>query len=461
MAGMLFVCALLAGWSTVAPAQPANKSKETVVRLTVHPAAAPRPALRYLLLPELREMTPGNAVQGYLSCFMEQQNFFFNADAVAKREKWQTLPLQDLPLDQLKAFGYDGSSGALRRADYAARLDHADWQVLPKIRAEGFALLLPEVQQFRMLAAALKVQLRYQVGRGDFEGALRTAKTMFALARHQGEHPSLIGALVGMAIEHLALGPLEELIEQPGSPNLYWALTDLPTPYISLRPATQGERLALAVEFADLDSRRPMAETRLQKVVQRLNAMIRQADPALDVPAWLEARARDEGHVRAARARLVADGMEERRVREFPALQVVLLDEKRALDEAWDEAVKWLAVPYWKGGPPEPKDRTSLAAISRTFLPPLTKVRQAQNRLEQRLALLRHVEALRLYAASHAGRLPARLGDVSVPLPDDPFTGKPFHYEVNGATAVLKGSPPQGEENNPIYNLRYEVTLQK
>ena len=33
---------------------------ETLIRLSVSPAPAPKPALRYLLLPELREMNPGN-----------------------------------------------------------------------------------------------------------------------------------------------------------------------------------------------------------------------------------------------------------------------------------------------------------------------------------------------------------------------------------------------------------------
>ena len=85
----------------------------------------------------------------------------------------------------------------------------------------------------------------------------------------------------------------------------------------------------------------------------------------------------------------------------------------------------------------------------------------AQARLDQRIALLRHVEALRLYAAEHDGALPAKLSDVAVPLPDDPFTGKPFRYEVTGNTAHLRGTPPSAEAKNPSFNLHYEVTLQK
>jgi hypothetical protein len=48
-----------------------------------------------------------------------------------------------------------------------------------------------------------------------------------------------------------------------------------------------------------------------------------------------------------------------------------------------------------------------------------------------------------------------------VPLPVDPFTGKPFRYEVTGNTAHLRGTPPSGEEKVPAYNIHYAVTLQK
>ena len=47
-----------------------------------------------------------------------------------------------------------------------------------------------------------------------------------------------------------------------------------------------------------------------------------------------------------------------------------------------------------------------------------------------------------MYSAEH-GTFPAKLADVSVPLPDDPFSGKPFSYEVNGKTAHLL-SPARG-----------------
>jgi hypothetical protein len=48
-----------------------------------------------------------------------------------------------------------------------------------------------------------------------------------------------------------------------------------------------------------------------------------------------------------------------------------------------------------------------------------------------------------------------------VPLPDDPFTGKPFRYERDGSTAHLRGSPPPGYEKTAVFNFHFELNLRK
>ena len=52
-----------------------------MVRLNVRLMPAPKPALKYQLLPELEELNPGNAAQNYLKCFAEQRHFFFSKEA--------------------------------------------------------------------------------------------------------------------------------------------------------------------------------------------------------------------------------------------------------------------------------------------------------------------------------------------------------------------------------------------
>jgi hypothetical protein len=466
----LSVCAALLTLPLLGGAEEAAPT-ETVIRLTVQPAPAARPALRYQLLPELSEMEPGNAILGYLKCFMEQNHFFFNKEAEEKRYKWIEMPLKDLPVKEIRTAGYRKDAPPFRQADLAARLDHADWQTLVPLRREGLNLLLPEVQQLRRLAAALAVRLRADIAERQFDDALGTAKTLFALARHMGEHPTLIGDLVAIALVHIGIGPLEEMLQQPGCPNLYWALTDLPDPFINLRLGLQGERLILFRDFALLDENAPMTDAQLDRALARIDEIVQTIKgfgfkvPPLDVRGLLTARAKDEAHVRAARERLTAYGLPASRLKQFPPLQVVLLDEKLTYVVERDDALKSMGLPYWQTAKgidtaPRPKGGPGQMLFDWS-LPIRGKVQQAQARVQQRIGLLRCVEALRMYAATHDGRLPARLKDIEVPVPIDPITGRPFRYELRGDTATVRGTPPAGLEKMAPYNVAYVVTIAK
>jgi hypothetical protein len=466
----LSVCALLLTLPLLCRADDKPEPTETVIRLKVQPAPAPKPAMRYQLLPELRELNPGNPAQAYLMCFPEQNNFFFRKDALENRQKWETMPLKELPLKELYEFGYGKvKGGPLGRADYAARLETVDWQVLLKLKQDGIKFLLPEVQQLRLLGSCLKVRLRVEVAERRFDDALVTAKTMFALAHHLEDHPTAISGLVGEAIAFLAISPLDEMLEQPGCPNLYWALTALPKPLVNFRKGLQTERMVLASVFDVLDETAPMTEAQLQTAVERIREMITDTNglPWLkeDVGKWLASRVKDEARVRASRRRLVDNGLAEDTVKKFPPLQVVLLDDKLATEIWRDDEFKAMPLPYWEAEPflmnRKPPRGTEEESLFIGLTSDFRKLRQTEARLAQRFALLTCVEALRMHAAEHDGKLPTQLADVKVPLPVDSVTGKPFIYKLDGDTATLHGTPPKGMEKNAAYNVRYEVTIGK
>jgi hypothetical protein len=456
MARTLPVCALLILLPCIARADDAP----TIVHLNVTPQSAPKPALRYQLLPQLREMNPGNPIQGYLLCFMEQNNLFYGKEAVENREKWLTMPLKDLPIKELRGYG-------VRQVDYAARLDTPDWQILLKMRRDGFRTLLPDVQAMRRLAEVLKVRFRADVAERRFDDALVTAKTMFALSRHLGQHPTLIGDMNGVAVASQAIGPVEEMIQQPGCPNLYWALTDLPSPFIDFREGRQGEGVLIDAESRLLDEKEPMSDAQLKQTIDRVRVVLKDFGPtgvnSGEVGDWVAARAKDEDRVNAARKRLVEAGLAEDKVKQFPAQQVILLDEKLKYEIQRDEGYRLMALPYWEAeklqaaAPMENRGESIPALMKPDFL----SMRQASARLDQRLALLRCVEALRMYAAENDGKLPAKLSDVKLPLPVDPVTGKPISYQLDGGTAILHGSAPAGREQEASFNVRYEVTITK
>jgi hypothetical protein len=425
----------------------ADPSGGPVSRLTVQPMAAPKPALKYMLLPDVAELKSGNPAQWYIRCFQEQRIFFFSKEATAERARYLAMPLAELPVEKLRNYG----GSALTQADWAARLDAIDWQALQRIQAEGSELTLPEPEPLRILGMALRVRFRAEIAERRFDDAIRTCKTMFGLARHLGEYPADAANRAGLSIANLAVDSLEELIQQPGAPNLYWALSDLPSPLVEIRKGAQGSGCQVTTELRLILDDAPMSDADVEKAVTRLSGIIGLAreqagQPPRNLRTALAARIKDEERVRLARARLVESGCAEKLAASFSPSQIILFDEKRACEARRHEGLKLLGQPFCQLGNASAKTDSLLADL----LPNIAESRRAQGRLEQRLAALRQIEALRLYAAEHDGKLPAKLAEAGVALPDDPFTGKPFRYEADGTIARVEGE-----------GIRFEVTIKK
>ena len=436
---------------------------ESVVRLTVQPMPAPEPALKYLLLPEVGEMNPGNPAQYYLRCFAEQRNFFFSKEAAAQRAGYLTAPLADLVADKLRNYG----GSALTQADWAARLDAIDWQVLQRVQADGLDLHLPELEPFRILAKALQARFRIAVAGRRFDEAIQNIKTMFAFARHLGEHPTLAANRVGLEVANRAIDTLQEMLQQPGCPNLYWALTDLPMPLVDIRKGLQGERLRTVVGLRAIRSDETMTDQQIDAIVGRFSGMMSFAREEAGLPprnlrAELTARTKDQDQLRAARDRLLSTGCAEKKLQAFPPLQIILLDEKRAFENRCEEDMKLLGLAPWQIDQMRASEHSkpNTGGLFANLLTDVVKIRQAQAQLERRLALVRHVEALRLHAARAEGKLPEKLSDLGLPLPNDPFTGKPFSYKREGETAHLLGRPAQASPEASD-DLHWEISIKK
>jgi hypothetical protein len=438
---------------------PGLRANEITTRLIVRPMATPKPALKYQLLPELRELHAGNAAHEYLKCFMEQRRFFYSKEAVADRARFQAMPLAELPLDQLRNYG----RLALRQADWAARSTTIDWQDLAHVEKRVLGQLPPEVGPLQVLAGALHVRFRAEVAERRYGDAIRTAKTMVALARHLGEHPSEVGNLVGLWTAHLALNTLTEMVQQPGCPNLYWALTDLPAPLVEVRKGVQGEGMCVAAQLRGLRDDVALSEAEIDKVVNHFAGVMSFArqqagKPPRDLRPALQARLKDPTKIHAARRRLVEAGCAEDLVKRLLPRHVVLLDEKHCYENERDERLKLLGLPLWQM---DGATRLDGEGWFTHMLPDTITLRRSQGQLEQQIALLRHVEALRLYAAQHDGKLPAKLCEVTVPLPPDPVTGKPFDYRLEGPTAQLRGGRLSKGGKAVGYQVHYEVVCQK
>jgi hypothetical protein len=453
-----------------APAQPEQEPANGRMTVSIHltPRDYPRPASRVFLLPEFAESIQGNRVQMFLRCFMEQDNFFGKTET-NRREAWNQMALADLPLAEVRDYG-----GRLLSRDMydAARMTYSDWQLWYFTRRDGYRTLLPDVQKMRSLASALKTRVRGEIAAGDCLGAIHDLKTFLGLARTMEAHPTMIGGLVGTAIAMIAVSTVEELIQQPGCPNLFWALTDLPVPFMSLRASIEGERSFISSDFADLKAAAdPVADSAIEKKIDSYEELFKmQGDPENPLArmpgglkALFQARARDAGEVKAARQRLIQYGLEPAHVAVWTPLHVVAIEDVMVYEEYRDEMGKWLNLPYWKakGGLAEADAAVKKMLDRSAFtwsIAAVMKLKNAMVRLDQRIAYLQIMEALRLHAF-RSGALPATLAELKLPLPLDPVTGKPFEYTVKDGVATLHGENPMA--GNPRTNRYYEISLKK
>jgi hypothetical protein len=171
-----------------------------------------------------------------------------------------------------------------------------------------------------------------------------------------------------------------------------------------------------------------------------------------------------------AKAALIELGRPPEQVEAMPALQVVLLYSLEQYRRLRDAMFRWAEVPYWQavGGLRRADEELKAARasgaeglpIASTFLPAINRVFAARTRVDRRIAALRTIEAVGLYAAAHDGKLPLQLSDVTdVPVPIDPMTGSAFGYSIDGDKFTLLGPAPPTERPNPTDILQYEVKL--
>ena len=81
-------------------------------------------------------------------------------------------------------------------------------------------------------------------------------------------------------------------------------------------------------------------------------------------------------------------------------------------------------------------------------------------RLENNLNAMQCVEAIRNYAATHDGRLPEKLSDMSdLELPNDVMGNKAFKYERTAKGALLQSEMPKG--GDAVDMVRYQIVLKK
>jgi hypothetical protein len=473
MTRVLAALAVAALVSIPAPAQPDEPfDNPNLFKLTTTPAAAPVPALRYEFVPRATERTPGNAALDYaraaqfLPEWPEDPEESRALDTILV--EWEEAPLDDFPVVAATAHlkKYADTFAAL---DAAALRDHCAW---PPTKD------LADVQKFREAMRFNRLRVRRDLARNNFDAAARAIRSGVRLAKHTGERTNAIQLLVGLACQSISGGDAILFVGRPGSPNLYWALAALPRPLIDIRPGLDGEAAAFDAELPDVADleKGPVAADAADRAATKLYAAAaKQSDvvPPPVPPAGADFTARVTKAAPAARAFLIDHGRKAADVGKLPPAQAVVLAVTHARRVFREEQYTAFLRPYPQVWPEVERIERRSTDLQKALADPLLaevvayekwnpKIYHASARVERQFPLLAAVEAVRLHAAARGGRPPATLAEVTaVPVPLDPYTGRPFEYAARPDGFTLTAPPPAGERARRENSVRFEVTFRR
>src|SRR5262249_30797825 len=103
--------------------------------LKIRPAATPVPALKYQLLPDLRDQAPGNAATLYFRSFTPEFAVIHSSEQKELNPKMDKAILnpREVPDEALRRVL---TANGLRELDRAARREYCDWEMTPRLRQD-------------------------------------------------------------------------------------------------------------------------------------------------------------------------------------------------------------------------------------------------------------------------------------------------------------------------------------
>jgi hypothetical protein len=441
--------------------------KSRTVEMVLRPASQPDPAMKFRLLTDFPNREPGDAAQYYYRALglLPVQNSETNWENITR---WLVTNLAALPESEV-ANALAPLKSAMKETATAGLRETCHWDMPLK---DGMGMLLPGLGNFKKLAQGLALQCRMQVAGRQWDAALKSLSAGFALSHNVAKGPTLIQGLVGIAMGQIMLNQVETIVQQPDAPNLYWALSALPRPYVDLRRSMEWENQFLFIQFPQLREieKTPMSTHEARKLMARLMTVWTSGPEEL-----VEPRAEDVMYVLAvypqAKQALLGQGFSAETLDSFPSAQVALIHTTRVFQHYSQDLLKWFYVPYhqafenmrslekqWELERGAGLNRNLVAMPVLMMLPALTRTYSKAALLERNIDALRCIEAIRLHASLNSGKLPESLQAITtVPVPIDPMTGKEFLYKIEAGKAILEGLVPPGE---PVRSgFKYIITM--
>jgi len=431
------------------------------VDLVTEPATTSRLRLQYRFWPDDLSLKPGMAI-----VHLDRALIFYQQLGKPALQDWNDyqVALDDAnpdPADLRKRLEMFGN--VYQELSRFAECEDLSWDLrLRDLRGvDVYGFLLPEVQQYRELARLLRFRALEQLGRGDFDGAIATIRCGYRLAAFVRQGETLIQQLVGIAIEGIMQGVVEDAIRTPGCPNLYFALATVPHERRPMFRALEFEISSFKRVFPLLNE--PETQTWSREVwaqkwseaadsLSQLSGMgMGSEDSRGKALLSLVLAAEVASDARTARKQLVEAGLNPDKVAAMFPEQALAIDTSLQLRKWGEELLASFLLPTPAAqsaaqavesrmnlGFDLPTSRNIGLVFGGLLLPAVNAAIQAELRVQSTHHRLLTIEAIRHYAATHDGKLPQSLAELTeLPPQIDLHTGELIGYEVK--------SGPEGE----------------
>lgn len=244
------------------------------VELALHPAKVADSPQTYLLLPSAGKQIDADAAPLYEKAIQSMPKGLKQEQI----HQWLKLPIEQFPEKEAEET-IQKCVESLRLVARAARCKECNWPELTPGK-------LPDnLTEYRRLTYILELWARLEISRGQYKGALAAMQTGFGMARHLGQAPVSLQVQVATAVGEVMCREVEQFIQRKDSPNLYWALANLPRPLVDMEKAIENE-LANLKNYNVLV--RKQLEKNLKPAHDRMRMIQRRANTRLNALQCLE-----------------------------------------------------------------------------------------------------------------------------------------------------------------------------
>jgi len=173
------------------------------------------------------------------------------------------VPVDQLPLDAVEQ-GLAPYAESLRFTTEATRCRFCNW---PEWKP---GMNLPNLSGYRRLAFAIRIRVKLEIAKGGCEGAISVLQTGFGMGKHLAQGPTIIQALVGIAIDAVMCREVEECVQRQDAPNLGVAISGMPKAFTWIEKVIAAEAKA-AGRGSTAQAQVDVAEDRCRVIAKMLD----------------------------------------------------------------------------------------------------------------------------------------------------------------------------------------------